>query len=106
VYICQAVVDSSGSAKASQASLSGHHDLAVSIRSAAAATSRRSKLHWCKPLRFRAPPGPVTALVSFPGSGNTWIRYLVQQATGIHTNFDQLIFRAYRIVGKLALNYF
>lgn len=34
---------------------------------------------------FRSPPGPVTALASFPGSGNTWIRFLVQQATGILT---------------------
>lgn len=24
----------------------------------------------------------LTALVSFPGSGNTWLRYLMQQATG------------------------
>lgn len=24
----------------------------------------------------------LTALVSFPGSGNTWLRYLLQQATG------------------------
>lgn len=25
---------------------------------------------------------PVTALASYPGSGNTWLRYLIQQATG------------------------
>lgn len=25
------------------------------------------------------------ALASFPGSGNTWLRYLLQQATGIYT---------------------
>ena len=31
------------------------------------------------------PKGPLTALASFPGSGNTWIRYLLQQATGIAT---------------------
>lgn len=24
----------------------------------------------------------LTALASFPGSGNTWLRYLLQQATG------------------------
>lgn len=29
-------------------------------------------------------PG-LTALASFPGSGNTWLRYLLQQATGILT---------------------
>ena len=27
----------------------------------------------------------ITALASFPGSGNTWLRYLLQQATGILT---------------------
>lgn len=27
--------------------------------------------------------GPITALVSFHGSGNTWVRYLLEQATGI-----------------------
>ncbi|XP_049941719.1 WSCD family member AAEL009094-like [Schistocerca serialis cubense] len=45
----------------------------------------RSRLHWCRPLHFLSPPGPVVALVSFPGSGNTWLRYLLQQATGVYT---------------------
>jgi len=27
---------------------------------------------------------PLTALVSFPGSGSTWLRHLLQQTTGIH----------------------
>ena len=41
---------------------------------------------WCNgPIRYLDPPGPLTALASFPGSGNTWIRYLLQQATGIAT---------------------
>lgn len=32
------------------------------------------------------PTAPLlTALASFPGSGNTWLRYLLQQATGILT---------------------
>jgi hypothetical protein len=60
-----------------------HPELAASIRSAAASTSRRSRLHWCHQLRFQDPPGSVSALVSFPGSGNTWVRYLIQQATGM-----------------------
>ena len=28
---------------------------------------------------------PMVALASFPGSGNTWLRYLLQQITGIWT---------------------
>ncbi|XP_014245102.1 WSCD family member AAEL009094 [Cimex lectularius] len=28
---------------------------------------------------------PMTALVSFPGSGNTWLRYLLETATGVFT---------------------
>ncbi|XP_063833242.1 WSCD family member AAEL009094 [Ostrinia nubilalis] len=43
-------------------------------------------VNWCKELRWRSPPAPhVVALVSYPGSGNTWLRYLLQQATGIVT---------------------
>ena len=33
--------------------------------------------------------GPV-GLVSFPGSGNTWVRGLLQKATGICTGMDIL----------------
>ena len=38
----------------------------------------------CQPLRFADArnPFPLTALSSYPGSGNTWIRHLIQQATG------------------------
>lgn len=32
-----------------------------------------------------APESRPIALASFPGSGNTWFRYLIQQATGILT---------------------
>ncbi|XP_077980461.1 sialate:O-sulfotransferase 1-like [Glandiceps talaboti] len=28
---------------------------------------------------------PMVALASFPGSGNTWLRHLIEQATGIYT---------------------
>ena len=31
------------------------------------------------------PPGPMTALASRPGSGNTWVRHLLQLATGKQT---------------------
>ncbi|PNF40015.1 WSCD family member AAEL009094 [Cryptotermes secundus] len=46
---------------------------------------RRNRLQWCQALRFLEEPGPVVALASFPGSGNTWVRYLLQQVTGIYT---------------------
>ena len=46
----------------------------------------KSKTKWCRgPLKLIDPPGPVTALASWPGSGNTWMRYLLQQATGFVT---------------------
>ena len=41
---------------------------------------------WCNgPLKFLDPPGPITALASSPGSGNTWTRYLIQQISGYAT---------------------
>ncbi|XP_042210449.1 WSCD family member AAEL009094-like [Homarus americanus] len=46
---------------------------------------RGARLPWCQPLRWMKPPGTSTALVSFPGSGNTWVRYLLQQATGYYS---------------------
>ncbi|KAI5726149.1 hypothetical protein M8J77_024499 [Diaphorina citri] len=49
----------------------------------------RPKYHiqWCRPLHYiERPEGrPIIGLVSFPGSGNTWLRYLLQQATGVYT---------------------
>ena len=39
----------------------------------------------CRAVRFISPPGRVTALASFPGSGNTWVRHLIQQLTGLAT---------------------
>ena len=40
----------------------------------------------CKwpPLKLRT-NGPTTSLASKPGSGNTWVRHLLQLATGIQT---------------------
>ena len=32
--------------------------------------------------RYLDPPGPVTALASFPGSGNTWTRHLLEELSG------------------------
>ncbi|KAF2363004.1 Sulfotransferase domain [Trinorchestia longiramus] len=48
-------------------------------------SSRGARFPWCKDLKFVDPPGQVSALASFPGSGNTWLRYLLQQVTGYHT---------------------
>ncbi len=45
-------------------------------------------IEWCRtPLALLPDPKHrlVVALASFPGSGNTWLRYLVQQATGVMT---------------------
>ncbi|CAH1797677.1 unnamed protein product [Owenia fusiformis] len=39
----------------------------------------------CTPLHFSPVALPHIALVSVPGSGNTWVRHLIQQATGIYT---------------------
>lgn len=36
----------------------------------------------CKIPHFAKQPLPLTALASFPGSGNTWVRHILQQATG------------------------
>ena len=41
-------------------------------------------LKWkpCAILKFAYPRFPLTAPASFPGSGNTWTRHLIQQLTG------------------------
>nr|XP_022920450.1 WSCD family member AAEL009094 [Onthophagus taurus] len=46
---------------------------------------KRTKIEWCSNLKYINPPIEPVALASFPGSGNTWLRYLLQQATGFHT---------------------
>ncbi|XP_072934614.1 WSCD family member AAEL009094 [Epargyreus clarus] len=47
---------------------------------------RPPSVQWCKQQRWRSPAARgAVALVSFPGSGNTWLRYLLQQLTGIVT---------------------
>ena len=38
----------------------------------------------CKQKSFKS-SGPVVALVSYPGSGNSWVRQLLESATGIYT---------------------
>ena len=47
----------------------------------------RGRVTWCRPLTYLSSSSghPRTALASFPGSGNTWVRLLVQQMSGIWT---------------------
>ena len=44
-----------------------------------------SNVSQCKERTFLDRESPIVALVSFPGSGNTWLRYLLEQATGVYT---------------------
>ena len=41
----------------------------------------------CKPLKFLPSNSTVkkAVLLSFPGSGNTWVRHMIEQASGIYT---------------------
>ena len=41
----------------------------------------------CKPISFLPINNQLkrAGIISFPGSGNTWIRHLIEQATGIYT---------------------
>ncbi|CAH1775991.1 unnamed protein product, partial [Owenia fusiformis] len=39
----------------------------------------------CQQLRFSRKALLKTALFSYPGSGNTWLRHLIQQITGFYT---------------------
>lgn len=47
--------------------------------------SNASNHKQCKERTFLDRKSPIVALVSFPGSGNTWLRYLLEQATGVYT---------------------
>ncbi len=51
-------------------------------------------INWCfgTSLQTIEPPGPNTALWSIPGSGITWLRFLIQQATGYVTGAHKLYF--------------
>ena len=43
------------------------------------------EITWCHQRSFIMGSRPLVALASFHGSGNTWLRYLLEQATGIFT---------------------
>ena len=42
----------------------------------------QKKVGNCREVQFSKTMLPLTYLTSTPGSGNTWVRYLLQQATG------------------------
>lgn len=39
----------------------------------------------CQEMTFQEGNNPIVALASPPGSGNTWVRYLLEQAVGVYT---------------------
>ena len=43
-----------------------------------------SSFQHCKNMSFKS-SGPTVALASYPGSGNSWVRQLLESATGIYT---------------------
>ncbi|XP_050406984.2 WSCD family member AAEL009094 [Patella vulgata] len=55
------------------------------LRSVASYSKMIEKPKNCPKLGFAKTPLPVTALASYPGSGNTWTRHLLQKSTGIYT---------------------
>ena len=72
--------------------------------------SKRDKSKSCQAVGFSKTALPRTALASFPGSGNTWVRHLLQQATGKKHSMDRtemhiftLIFAEVIIVGVSSL---
>ncbi|XP_006817931.2 sialate:O-sulfotransferase 1-like isoform X1 [Saccoglossus kowalevskii] len=58
----------------------------------------KSNIDICETKTLIAPGSrPLVALASFPGSGNTWIRYLIERVTGYYTGSfysDAVLFRA------------
>jgi hypothetical protein len=84
--------EGAGASQAPENAGKNHHprNLAAAVAFNQRLSPRRMRtgpqIEWCKaPLGYKAAPGPLVALASFPGSGNTWLRYLLQQATGILT---------------------
>ena len=53
-------------------------------------------------VRQKRMPWPITALASFPGSGNTWLRYLLEQVTAVFTGSQEcdLVLKASGLLGE------
>ena len=63
----------------------------------------------CSPnMGFRAAnrSNDVTALVSLPGSGNTWMRQIIEEATGIYTGsvYCDIPLKKSGFIGELTIN--
>lgn len=53
-------------------------------------------------------PRTPTALISFPGSGNTWVRHIIETVTGYHTTSwycDKGLLRVFKAECDAANNY-
>ena len=52
--------------------------------------AKNNTVSWCfgKSLSVLDPPGPKTGLMAFSGSGNMWLRYLIQKSTGYVTGCE------------------
>ena len=57
--------------------------------------------HHCKSMSFKS-SGPSVALVSYPGSGNSWVRQLLEASTGIYTGaiYCDLAYVAVGMIGE------
>ena len=57
--------------------------------------------HHCKNMSFKS-SGPSVALVSYPGSGNSWVRQLLEASTGIYTGavYCDLAYVAVGMIGE------
>ena len=51
------------------------------------------------------PPGPLKGLFSYPGSGNTWLRFLIQKTTGYVTGIDHGLSKKEDLDKHIALKY-
>ena len=61
---------------------------------------------WCLGpyLQFLDPPGPLTGLWSIPGSGNYWMRHLIQRASGYMTG-NKSLFKSYTFIPDILFNF-
>ena len=52
------------------------------------------------------PPGPKTGLMAFSGSGNMWLRYLIQKSTGYVTGSEHAFQNKFVMNGIVRKNIF